>query len=157
MRRLLLVVEVQGISMLPTLEDGDRVLVCRYWYNIKALKQKITVFNPPLVTLKKELFIKRVQALPDEHYKTYLPWSDTTSTWVIPEGSVFVESDNKSSRSDSRSWGALPVENIVGVVILKLPKRQRPVYGVNIIYPKANMILNNPHVEDKSDDISKQK
>ncbi|MCA9408523.1 MAG: signal peptidase I, partial [Candidatus Omnitrophica bacterium] len=33
---------------------------------------------------------------------------------VVPEGMVFVLGDNSQSSHDSRYWGFVPVENIIG-------------------------------------------
>lgn len=36
------------------------------------------------------------------------------STAVVPAGNYFVMGDNRESSTDSRSWGMLPRENIIG-------------------------------------------
>jgi signal peptidase I len=43
--------------------------------------------------------------------------------WQIPPGHCFVKGDHTAYSYDSTSWGPIPLDYIVGIVLLKLPRR----------------------------------
>ena len=122
--------QVDGPSMRPTFEHGQRLLVVKaaYWCG-EPQRGDVVIFrswgNPD------ENLIKRVIGLPgetvevktglvyidgtplDEPYIAALAAEDYEST-VIPHGYYFVMGDNRNASSDSRTRGPLPEENIIG-------------------------------------------
>lgn len=126
-------VRVDGFSMVPTLQDGEYVLVNRLAYR-SSLPERgdIIVFESPQVS---DLdLIKRVIGLPgdtvsisggavrvngqvlEEPYIAAAPVYN--GEWSVPEGNLFVLGDNRNDSSDSHAWGLLPIDNVIGKAIL---------------------------------------
>jgi signal peptidase I len=144
-RALLVVVTVKGESMSPTLLDGDRVLVSRRWPTGWLRRGSIALVCPPGVPAHgrgpfgEVPYIKRVIALPgdtvvtslaelDDPYQAYVGVTHDDSgnrAWDIPFGRCFVRGDNRRGSADSISWGPIPLRNILGIVIMKLPRAPR--------------------------------
>lgn len=126
-------VRVDGFSMRPTLEDGEFVLVSRMSYKFSEYERgDIVVFHFPLDP--KEELIKRVIGLPGDHVRVeggqvflngqlleeaYIAEAPRYSgEWVVTEGFLFVLGDNRNNSNDSKDWGLLPQENVVGKAVL---------------------------------------
>lgn len=126
-------VRVDGFSMVPTLQDGEYVLVNRLAYrNSIPERSDIIVFVSPQASSLD--LIKRVIGRPgdkvrisdgivqvngqvlDEPYIAAAPIYN--GEWDVPEDSLFVLGDNRNDSSDSHAWGLLPIENVIGKAIL---------------------------------------
>jgi signal peptidase I len=120
-------VRVEGTSMLPRLEDRDRLFINKFVYHMSAIERgDVVVFRYPRDQEKS--YIKRVIALPGDTlridrgrvyvngkllHEPYVPseYRDTRSLdeTVIPADSYFMMGDHRSISSDSRDFG--PVEH----------------------------------------------
>ncbi len=131
------VFSVDGPSMKPTLQDGDKVVVSTMGY--KAQKGDIVVLSST-EGLKKPI-VKRVVAVAgetvdinfttgvvtvngvEEHYTDELTTQqfDVAFPITVPEGTVFVLGDNRGVSLDSRSTqvGCVDERLIVGKVLFR--------------------------------------
>ena len=128
-------VRVEGTSMLPRLEDHDRLFINKFVYRITAIERgDIVVFHYPRDPEKS--YIKRVIALPGDRLRVdrglvwlngkplperYVPeeYKDSRSMTeiVIPDGSYFMMGDHRSISSDSREFGPVDRDLIYGKAV----------------------------------------
>jgi len=128
-------VRVEGTSMLPRLEDRDRLFINKFVYHISAIERgDVVVFHYPRDPEKS--YIKRVIALPGDRLRIdhgqvwlngrqlpepYVPeeYSDSRSMaeTVIPEGTYFMMGDHRSISSDSREFGPVVRSLIYGKAV----------------------------------------
>jgi signal peptidase I len=119
--------------MMPTLQDGEFVLVNKMAYHIGSpTRGDIIVFQS---TTERNLdLIKRVIGLPGDHIvigggkvtingqtlnEPYIAAAPNYSgAWKVPDGYWFVLGDNRNDSSDSHVWGYLPIQNVIGKALL---------------------------------------
>lgn len=126
-------VRVENISMIPTLQPGEFLMVNKFAYQLTEIKRgDIVVFHYP--DDPTEDYIKRVVGLPgetieihngevfinnhliDESYIQTPPLY--IGKWEVPVDTVFVLGDNRNKSSDSHSWGFVPIKNVVGKALI---------------------------------------
>ena len=128
-------VRVEGTSMLPRLEDHDRLFINKFVYHITSIEHgDVVVFHYPRDPQKS--YIKRVIALPGDRLRidhgqvwvngkalaeNYVPdmYRDTRSyaQTVIPDDCYFVMGDHRSISSDSREFGVVERDLIYGKAV----------------------------------------
>ena len=131
------VARVEGMSMAPTLEDQDRLIVNKLAYRIgEPHHGDIVMLYYPIDPNKS--FVKRVIAEEGDQvrivdgrvFRNDVPLDDSFvpseyrshDDWgpqVIPEGYYFVMGDHRNNSSDSRHWGFVPKKYIIGKVQLR--------------------------------------
>jgi signal peptidase I len=123
---------VQGTSMLPLLQDSERIIVNKFVYRFHPIERgDVVVFwypRDPSVS-----FIKRVIALPgdtvelrngvlyvngrltvESYLKPQFRDEETRPPVQVSKGHYYVLGDHRNSSNDSRNWGEVPEKYIYG-------------------------------------------
>ncbi len=135
---------VSGSSMRPTYHDREYLIIDKLSYRFSEPKRgDVIVFKYPKDP--SQYFIKRIIGLPGEKVRidnghviiintqypeatlldeTYLPNQSVTfgnaETITLGTREYYVLGDNRLASSDSRVWGILPYDNIVGKTWLRV-------------------------------------
>jgi len=147
---------VKGQSMEPNFENGDYLIIDQISYRFRDPQRgEIVVFKYPQAPSQR--YIKRIVGLPGETIEVkdgqviifnekgrqildegnYLPPGTFTPgeiKVILAKDEYFVLGDNRISSADSRRFGPLPRENIIGRVFLRawpftaLAKIEAPTY-----------------------------
>ncbi len=133
---------VKGQSMEPNFENGNYLIIDELSYRFRVPERgEVIVFKYP--NDPSQRYIKRVIGLPGETIEikegkviihqqdssvkvldesSYLGQNSITSGDIkitIGEKEYFVMGDNRIASYDSRRWGLLPKENIIGRVLVR--------------------------------------
>lgn len=128
-------VKVEGTSMMPSLEDQERIFVNKFVYRLEPIERgDIVVFRYPRDPSKS--YIKRVIGMAGDRIRieggqvyvndvaldeTYVPTEYTDSRSypeiVVPTQSFFVLGDHRSMSNDSRDFGSVNQSFIYGKAV----------------------------------------
>ena len=128
-------VKVEGTSMMPSLDDQERIFINKFVYSIEPIQRAdIVVFRYPRDPGKS--FIKRVIGVAGDHVRIvdghvylngkllvedYVPgaYQDGRSfpEVVVPPDSYFVLGDHRSLSNDSRDFGPVEASYIYGKAV----------------------------------------
>ena len=131
------VARVEGLSMAPTLDDQDRLIVNKLVYRLSSPRRSDIVMLYYPVNPDKS-FVKRVIAKENDTVRivdgkvyvngearddvfvppTYRSHEDHPSI-TVKQGYYFVMGDHRNNSSDSREWGEVPRKYIIGKVQLR--------------------------------------
>lgn len=132
---------VSGASMVPTFEDKDYLIVDELSYHLsQPSRGDVIIFHPPKDP--SIYYIKRIIGLPNETvilsgssvtiknsehpdgFDLSEPYitnkSSDTVTKTLGADEYFVMGDNRPASYDSRGWGILPRDHIIGRAFLRL-------------------------------------
>jgi len=141
---ILSVFYIPSTSMEETLQIGDHIIVWKFLYNnkipifniklpfgFKIKRGDIIVFISP--TDSNEDYVKRCIGLPGDKIEfignrvyinnkllkePYVKNKDlifySKKVYIVPKNHIFVMGDNRINSSDSREWGYLPMQNVIG-------------------------------------------
>jgi signal peptidase I len=135
---------IPSVSMSPTLQVNDRLLVNKLVYKFTLPKRNdVVVFHAPDKAIEKTVdgpdleekdFVKRVIGLPGDTIEVHggivyvngEPHSEAAkpeppnydlAPFTVPRGKLFVLGDNRNHSNDSHRWGALDRTEIVGKAV----------------------------------------
>jgi len=132
---------IPSLSMAPTLDEGDRVLVNKLSYKMHEVHRgDMVVFDRPEGSPESDIkdLIKRVIGLPGETIEArdgavYIDGDRLEEPYLddgvrtenlpetqIPAGHVFVMGDNRTGSSDSRVFGPVDEDTIVGRAFIRV-------------------------------------
>jgi signal peptidase I len=132
--------KIPSASMTPTLLPGDLLFINKFVYPLKLksihrgdiIAFRFSQENDQLLA-KGTVLVKRCIGIPGdtiemtngvlkvnrlEFQKNYLKFDESMKPVVVPQYSLFVLGDNLDESYDSREWGFVPIDNVIGQAMI---------------------------------------
>lgn len=128
---------ILGSSMEPNFHPFDYIIIDKLTFNFRQPHRgEVIVFRPSFDT--KVYYIKRIVGLPGElveikdgavyvngqklkeDYFSNEKYTPGNTRAILGKGEYFVLGDNREQSFDSRSWGPVKAENIVGKIFFRI-------------------------------------
>lgn len=113
-------VVVSGESMEPTFKPHDRVLASKAYWLVGSIQRK------DVVVLRNAegngFFIKRVLGVGGDEIDAHnapSDWSLLDGPYIVPEGHIYVIGDNADVSEDSRKFGPVSLNDVIGKVVVR--------------------------------------
>lgn len=141
--------DVEGRSMQPTLEPGDR-LVVRPVGPVRPRRGDVVIVRDP--RRPRRSTVKRVVGLPGErievragrlsidgvtHIEPHAHHRTGDDACTVPPAHLYVLGDNRGHSTDSRTYGPVPVEHVEAVVITTVRPLRAGVRSVPVPLERA--------------------
>lgn len=111
-------IEVRGDSMSPNFNDGD-------WLLFRLLPAKSKMASRARGLVGKVVLIQRQSEVGTDFLQVKRVTKVTKNQDFQSDVEIWVEGDNKSASTDSRSWGSLNYEEVIGKLIFRY-RRAKP-------------------------------
>jgi signal peptidase I len=111
-------IELRGDSMSPNYNDGD-------WLLFRLLPAKSKMASRAQGLVGKVVLIQRQSDVGKDFFQIKRVIKISNNPDSSKEVKIWVEGDNKSASTDSRSWGALNYEEVIGKLIFRY-RRAKP-------------------------------
>lgn len=148
------VIQIKGNAMEPSFKNSEYYLVDRQYYKFNPIQRgDVVLFElNKRQALSPVEYVKRIIGLPNESIKIsggkvyisdillfedYLSPNTSTKSWfgsftkegvvlTVPSDEYFVLGDNRDHSSDSREWGFVPKQDILGKLTSKVKNYMPP-------------------------------
>lgn len=134
--------QVKGASMEPSFQSGDYILTSRVTYKMRSIHRgDVVVFkapkNPDIEYIKRiiglsgdKIMIENGNVFVNDKLLQENYISARTNLWeggfvkdgqslTIPDNDIFVMGDNRPRSSDSREFGPVPIDSVIGQVFFR--------------------------------------
>src|SRR5271170_6000469 len=130
-------VKVEGTSMMPTLDDQERIFINKFVYRFhfgnidrgdtvvfwfpgdpsKSYIKRVIGMPGDRVEVDQGNVIVNGQALVESHVPPEFRDQSSMTARMVPQDEYFVLGDHRSSSNDSRAWGMVPRRYIYGKAV----------------------------------------